>query len=202
LRAAQQLNMKVKAIVSELSDEQAVINQGQENSGHKDFTFIERARYALLLEEQSNSRDVIMKALGVDDKGYLSHMTTVAKGISLAIIDAIGRAPEIGQPRWQDLLKSLGDDKKKLRAKEIVNETSFKDELDSDQRFKKLLADLTEKKAATGPETRSADDGTVLAIISRSRKGLNLSFDDKATSGFGDFVTDRLASLFQEFKQK
>jgi ParB family transcriptional regulator, chromosome partitioning protein len=46
LRAAQQLNIEIKAIVGTFSDEEALIAQGQENSGRKNLTYIERARLA------------------------------------------------------------------------------------------------------------------------------------------------------------
>ena len=49
LRAARELGIKVRAVVRDLTDEQLVIAQGQENSGRTDLTFIERARFAARL---------------------------------------------------------------------------------------------------------------------------------------------------------
>ncbi len=52
LRAVSELNRPVKAVVRELTDEQLVIAQGQENNERQDLTFIEKARFASRLTEQ------------------------------------------------------------------------------------------------------------------------------------------------------
>jgi len=46
LRAVFELGLPVKAVVRDLTDEQLVIAQGQENNEREDLTFIEKARFA------------------------------------------------------------------------------------------------------------------------------------------------------------
>jgi ParB family transcriptional regulator, chromosome partitioning protein len=92
LRAARELGIKVRAVVRSLTDEQLVVAQGQENSGRTDLTFIERARFAVRLEDRKFSREIIMASLNVD-KGALSRLIAIATRIPAAVIDAIVPAP-------------------------------------------------------------------------------------------------------------
>ncbi|MFN6984441.1 MAG: plasmid partitioning protein RepB, partial [Rhizobium oryzihabitans] len=46
LRAVSSLGIPVKAVVRDLSDEQLVVAQGQENNERRDLTYIEKARFA------------------------------------------------------------------------------------------------------------------------------------------------------------
>ncbi len=51
VRAAGELGIKVKAYVRDLNDDKLVVAQGIENSAREDLTFIERAVFALRLED-------------------------------------------------------------------------------------------------------------------------------------------------------
>ena len=81
LRAARDLGRMVRAVVRDLSDEELVVAQGQENSARTDLTFIERARFACRLEERKFTRETIMAALSVE-KANLSRMISISKSRS------------------------------------------------------------------------------------------------------------------------
>jgi ParB family chromosome partitioning protein len=198
LRAARELNIKVRAVVRPLTDEQLVIAQGQENSGRTDLTFIERARFAARLEDRKFSREVIMASLNVD-KAALSRLIAVATRVPALVIDAIGPAPAIGRVRWQELSDLLQDDDKRGRAVEIVNSPTFA-AMDTDRRFETVAAGVRGRIARARAEAWTADDGTQAAKISREGKKLTLSFDDRVAPKFGDFVKERLQKLYDEFK--
>ena len=66
LRALKELRRKVRAIVLNLSDEELVIAQGQENSARLDLTFIEKVMFAIALDDHHYSRETIEAALTVD----------------------------------------------------------------------------------------------------------------------------------------
>ena len=106
LAAIRQLGLKVRAVVRDLSDEQLVVSQGQENNARTNLSYIERALFAVRLEERSFSRDVIMSALGVD-KAALSKMISVVRQIPVDLVEAIGAAPEVGRRRWMELADLL-----------------------------------------------------------------------------------------------
>lgn len=198
LRAARELGIKVRAVVRALSDEQLVIAQGQENSGRTDLTFIERARFAANLEGRKFSRETIMASLNVD-KAALSRLISIASRVPYEIIDAIGPAPAFGRVRWQELSDLLDQDGNRTRALGIVAATSFAT-MDTDKRFEALHGKLREKSQRTPAETWSAADGTRAARVSRSGKKLTLIFDDRIAPAFGEFISARLQSLYDEYK--
>jgi ParB family chromosome partitioning protein len=198
LRAARELGIKVRAVVRSLTDEELVVAQGQENSGRTDLTFIERARFAARLEDRKFSRDVIMSALNVD-KAALSRLIAVATRIPPAVIEAIGPAPAFGRVRWQELMESLEEQGTRARALEITTEPLFA-ELDTDARFETLMRNLRSRAARGRAEAWISDDGTHAARISRTGKKLTLVFDDRVAPRFGDFIRQRLASLYAEYK--
>ena len=88
LRAAHDLGVKVRAVVRDLSDDELVVAQGQENSGRTDLTFIERARFAARLEERHFSRETIMAALAID-KSNLSRLISIATRLPAEIVEGI-----------------------------------------------------------------------------------------------------------------
>ncbi len=198
LRAARELGIRVRAVVRELTDEQLVIAQGQENSGRTDLTFIERARFAARLEDRKFSRETIMAALNVD-KAALSRLIAVATRVPAPLIEAVGPAPGFGRVRWQELMELLDEGENRIRAQEIVTASAFA-ELDSDKRFEALYDGLRLREVRARPETLSAEDGTRVARIMRSGKKLVLTFDDRATPQFGDFVKEKLQALYDEYK--
>lgn len=198
LRAARELEIKVRAVVRPLTDEQLVIAQGQENSGRTDLTFIERARFAARLEDRKFSREIIMASLNVD-KAALSRLISIATRVPSDVIDAVGPAPTFGRVRWQELSDLLELENNRARAIEIVKVPGFH-ELDTDKRFETLMAGLREKTSRARAETWAAKDGTHAAKVSRSGKKLTLTFDDRVAPKFGDFVRTKLQSLYDEFK--
>ncbi|SCB50354.1 plasmid partitioning protein RepB [Rhizobium multihospitium] len=198
LRAARSLGIDVRAVVRPLSDEELVVAQGQENSGRTDLTFIERARFAARLEDRKFSRETIMAALNVD-KAALSRLIAIATRVPTEVIDAIGAAPSFGRVRWQELSDLLDRDENRRRAIAHVKAPGFSD-LESDKRFESLAAALRDVTSRARAETWSASDGTHAAKVMRSGKKVTLMFDDRIAPQFGDFVRDRLQSLYDEYK--
>ncbi len=145
LRAARDLGVPVRAVVRAISDDELVVAQGQENSGRTDLTFIERARFAARLEDADFSRETIMAALTVD-KTDLSRLIAIATRIPGEIVEAIGPAPGIGRPRWQDLSDLLREAAQRTRAARIAAEPDFAKRT-SDGRFETLLARLRKAPA-------------------------------------------------------
>ncbi len=196
LRAARDLGIKVRAVVRDLTDEQLVIAQGQENSGRTDLTFIERARFAAVLEDRKFSRDIIMASLNVD-KAALSRLIAVARRVPADIIDAIGPAPAFGRVRWQELTELI--EREGARARAIVAEESFVS-MDSDKRFETLHGKLRARATRARMEPWNANDGARVARISHAGKRFTVSFDDSVAPSFGAFVTKRLQALYDEYK--
>ncbi|KAF0123250.1 MAG: Plasmid partitioning protein RepB [Methylocystaceae bacterium] len=200
LKAAQDLGIKIKAVVRNLDDRQLIIAQGIENSARRDLTFIERAIFAKSLEDSGHDRSVIMAALSTD-KTELSKLITVARALPDAIIRAIGPAPKAGRRRWLQFADLLRTRKTLIRVEAVLSEPNLP--ADSDARFLKAFAAAGEKGSKLArAEIWKRPDGAALARISRDPKATVLRFDEKAEPDFGAYVVERLADLYEEFRTR
>ena len=196
LRAAAKLGLKVKAIVQNLSDNELVIAQGKENLDRQDLSFIEKALFALRLEEAGYPRDVIMAALSTD-KADLSRYISVARGIPQTLILAIGPAPKAGRARWLALVDAVSSAPKKVEA--IIEGEAFAN-LDSDQRLQHLLSKMAVRDAKkAGGEIWKTRQGQRAAQIERSGNKTRITFDERMVPEFAEYLTTRLDELFEEF---
>ncbi|OAP36600.1 plasmid partitioning protein RepB [Sinorhizobium glycinis] len=200
LAALREIGGKVKAVIRELSDDQLVISQGQENNARTDLSFIERSLFASRLEDRGFSRETIMSALGVD-KAALSKMITVVRRLPVEVIEAIGAAPSFGRRRWMELADRLENDGRRAKALSHLRQSAFS-EMDSDRRFEKLFAFLAETKARARSETWLAPDRTRPVRIRDTDTETTLAFSKKAAPGFAEFVRQRLDALYLEYQQE
>lgn len=106
LRAVADLGRKVRAVVRPMTEAELVIAQGVENSARKDLTYIEKAVFAMRLEDRGFERPVIMDALSTD-KGELSKLISVARDVPEHLVSAIGPAPKAGRRRWLAMAELL-----------------------------------------------------------------------------------------------
>ncbi len=198
LRAVSELGFPVKAVVRDLTDEQLVVAQGQENNEREDLTFIEKARFAHKLNSQF-SRDVVIAALSID-RSNLSKMILLIDALPSEIIDAIGAAPGIGRPSWQQFAEMF----QKISSPKNLIDYAVSDEvqsLPSGDRFKTVMAKLKPARTARGiPEVMATPDGDRLAQVTKSKSKLEIIIDRKATPDFAAFVLEQLPKLFQEYR--
>jgi len=195
LRAANELNRPVRAIVRSLSDVELVVAQGKENNERRDLTFIERALFAAHLEERDFDRGTIQAALGVD-KPEVSRLISVATTISSDLILAIGPAPKVGRPRWLALAERLSDSGAAQKVKAVLSTDPFQ-QADSDGRFNLVFAALQPKRPGASSETYKMEGGRTLARLERSGKTLRLTTNVPA---FREFLEARLPELLKEFE--
>jgi len=181
VRALKELSLKVKATVRNLTDEELVVAQGQENNARTNLSFIERARFAKQLEDRKFTREVISQSLCIDP-GNLSRLISVASSIPLDIIDAIGPAPSIGQGRWMDLSASM-DNRAHQKVRKAFTSDDFQ-RLSSDARFQFVLAQVKKTERAQ-TEAWTATDGLKVAKYTRGDKKFQLTLDEKLAPEFG-----------------
>ncbi len=200
LKAAQDLGIKIKAVVRNLDDRQLIIAQGIENTARRDLSFIERALFAKSLEDSGHDRSVIMAALSTE-KTELSKMISVARALPEALVREIGPAPKAGRRRWLQLAELLRSRKSLARVETALSAPNFP--ADSDARFLRTLAAATDKSSATDrAEVWKRPDGAALARISRDAKATIVRFDEKAEPDFGAYVIERLSDLYEEFRTR
>jgi ParB family chromosome partitioning protein len=197
LAAVKELGIAVRAVVRELTDEQLVVSQGQENNARTDLTFIERSFFAYRLERRGFSRDIIMSSLGVD-KAAVSRMIALIERLPEAVIAAIGRAPGFGRSRWADMADFLEDEANRADALAVVATGAFLART-SDERFDYLFNSF--QNAATKPRVSTwAAGGRRNAVrITETGTRLNLIFDKAVAADFGAYVERRLDDLYAAY---
>ncbi|MER9240936.1 plasmid partitioning protein RepB [Mesorhizobium sp. M0633] len=200
LAAVSQLGRMVRAVVRDLTDEQLVVSQGQENNSRSDLSYVERCYFAAKLEAKGFSRDIIMASLGVD-KAALSRMIALVARLPAEIIEAIGTAESVGRQKWAELADLLEEKGKRAKALKAIQDPEFAART-SDERFQ-AIHDLV-KTAAKKPERTvwTAANGSRLVNISDSETKMTFAFDKRIEPEFASFVRERLQTLYDEFRQK
>ena len=207
LRAAALLGRPVKAVVRDLKDRDHVIAQGQENSARANLSFIERALFAGSVARLNYDEDssTILAALSVD-RSNLSKLLSVAS-LPAEVLRAIGPAKGVGRDRWYELKILLENPANLSTAHEVVRRDGFED-LPSDERFHALVSGVK----ATKPRSRSEPanqnwapkDGALSAVISKDGKRFTLALKarGKDAQAFGEYLSGRLDSLYEAFRQE
>lgn len=199
LRAAIVLERSVKAIVRQLTDEELIVAQGQENGPRVDLSFIERALFAKRLDAHGFDRDRISQALSVD-KPEISRLLQVADVIPTEIVLAVGPASKIGRPRWLAFADLLKDKAAAARIAEFIAEGQFR-AIDTNERFARLWAQaqgakVPKKDSAGKIRTRK---GIVLASIERTTKGAKITITSEE---FSKFLDARMSDLVEQFEKE
>jgi ParB family chromosome partitioning protein len=199
LRAVKALGGKVKAVVRNLSDEELVIAQGQENHEREDLSFIEKCMFARRLESRGFSRTTIIAAMSIY-KSDLSNMISVANKIPEEIVAAIGPAPGVGRRGWIELSEFMSDPRAKQVIQAAIADPSFA-RMDSDSRFKKVAAST--KAQPQKPRVESwTFGGRPIAKVTEDADRVVLAIDRRKSPEFAAFVLTRLQALYSEFEAK
>jgi ParB family chromosome partitioning protein len=202
LAAVKDLGIKVRAVIRELTDDQLVVSQGQENNARTNLSYIERALFAARLEDRSFARETIMAALGVD-KAALSKMISIVRAIPITLVEAIGSAPEVGRRRWMELVDLLP----KGRVPDLLALLSADNgsTVSSDQRFEMAVNALRKKpeaqKAAASPESWVPRDKSVSVTVKSTAKKAVVTYEAKNGPLFATFIATRLDDLYEAFQQ-
>jgi ParB family chromosome partitioning protein len=199
LRAIHELGLPVSAVVRDLTDEQLVVAQGQENNERQDLTYIEKARFADRLQRRFD-RETIMAAMSLY-KSDLSNMLSVVSRISDSLIDAIGPAPSVGRRSWMELADTLSEGNSTDAAFSYLEMPEIR-RLASEERFKALLAHLKPRPDKARADIWSTPSGGRLAKVTQSDTRVEIIIDRALAPEFASFVLDQLQSLFEEHRSK
>jgi ParB family transcriptional regulator, chromosome partitioning protein len=198
LKVLRELGLKVRAVVRSLTDEQLVIAQGQENSARRDLSFIERASFAVLLEDRGFGRETIMAALTVD-KTELSRLLSCRRSLPDELVFAIGAAPKAGRRRWMEMAECLqGSDASNVLF-EIRADPTFQ-KLDSDARFLRIFAAISNRTSSRKAPTWVDEDGKKIARIDDDAGWFRISIDKTVDADFGAFLLDQLPALLRAYR--
>lgn len=198
--ALKRLGRKVKTFIRDLSDDELIIAQGNENLERKDLSFIEKALFARRLEERGTSRAVIMATFGTSSRGVLSEMIALARKLPDELIQAIGPAPGIGRPKWDAMATLLVN---KSDALETVLTSDVIQNLDSTERFNAILASLksaNKELPKTVAQSWRSDDTRVRVVARSKSKVYAVEFSESEGQAFGEWISDNVSRLYNEYK--
>ncbi|GJD60512.1 plasmid partitioning protein RepB [Methylobacterium frigidaeris] len=198
IQAARRLDRSVRAVVRPLTDAELVVAQGKENLERQDLSYIERAFFALRLEEHGFPRATITAAMGVG-KGDLSTLISVARTVPAEIVRAIGPAPAAGRPRWMLLAERIKA-ARPGRVASLLADAGFQ-ERPTNERFAAVLNALAPPAAKPpAPQVWSDEAGRGIARIERRPDRVALSFDETLEPGLADYVLDRLPEILAAYR--
>lgn len=201
--AAKAAGKLVRAIEVEMPDLDLVMAQGIENAERQDLTWIERALFASRMDGAGIKPRNIYAALSIED-AELARMRTVYRAIPADVIEAIGRAPKIGRPRWLDLAKIVASE---TLALELIREelsSRARGGETSDEKFQRVLS------AVRIPQTAPATPRTPIVAKAGNRYGdyvasakeMRISADGALGREFLKFVEAELPTLADRFTQE
>ena len=201
IRAARELGLPVRAIVRALGDAELVMAQGVENSAREDLSFIERATFALRLEERGHDRALVQRALSID-RAEASKLVAVARAIPPELVMAIGRAPKIGRGRWQ-ALAALATSAAALKRVLVALEQDGIAGATSDERFALVMAAASSRgPKKEGVATRVfTRQGTLIARATRKGRALTLALEAKVDAAFNDYLVAYLPEMLEAFER-
>lgn len=200
LEALRQLGKPVRAVVRVLSDVELIVAQGKENLERRDLSFIERALFAARLEDRGFDRAALTAALAVH-KGNLSTMIAIARSAPVDLILAIGPAPKIGRPRWEQLTEALRAPGAAAKAKAATETAAFRS-ADTDARFAIVSTTLQPERRVSDPRTIEGEGGKPLARVDQSGDRIKLTIDDGETAAFGSYLVRQLPEIYAAFRRR
>ena len=211
LKALRSIGAPAKALVRSLSDEEAILAQGQENTQRLDPSFIEKSLFANALTSGGYEQAVILDALAID-KPMLSRMTKVARSIPKSVIERIGSAHGIGRRRWEDLADQARKDG--IDLEKIAASLRFDNAGTSDDRFG-LVSDavtqtqrsLTAGRTAPPPTlTIKSKDGTTLAAVTETARAFTFKLSKSETPEFSQWMRENaeaeLTRLYETWRSE
>lgn len=197
--ACQQLGLQVRAMVVEISDEDAVIAQGLENAARLENSYIEKALFVAEISDAGYTSDTIRKALGID-KTQASKMRGVVRDIPREVITAIGAAHGVGRRPWEDLRKALSLDTAPDQARLL---SMIDRDLPSPDRLKGLNAKLKQLSSArNAPPAPQVRLGNGDFQLNRTPRSLLVKAGRSAPEAFLRHLEDEMENIYQEWLKK
>ena len=210
---------KIRALVANLNDDDAVRAQISENMARRDLTFIEKALFAReLVDSGFGTQSQVAEVLTVT-KSSVSMALTIIDMLGRDLAQAIGPGIGIGRPRWEALARLIeerGADAEELAdlARETHSRIGLAQVIESDSTppdasvaaFDAVMAHL-EKQARTRPaqktdrNTQTARsqpvtlDGQHAGRIRGTDQGLRV---DLTAGPFADWLENRADSVLQD----
>jgi ParB family transcriptional regulator, chromosome partitioning protein len=161
IAAARVLGVRVRALVTQMDDEQRIITQGIENTVRQDLSFIEKAMFAHRLREAGIPDQTIRASLNIDVGAPKA--TTRWRSLAEKFRDHADRFAGANRPALLSAIESS--------PFTPANSESSEDVDPSDLRFKRaatLVAHALDKAPADGDAAPVMSGDTIIAVLKRT----------------------------------
>ena len=202
-RALAELGQKIEARIGDFSDRDLVVAQGMENAERQDLTFIERALFSAEMETAGIKPKDINAALGVDD-AQMSKFRSVTRMLPKSLIELIGRAPNVGRPRWLELVALVQDDTQLQDLEKTLSADKVR-ALTSDERFVSALMMLMGQgvaKAQTKAQRKKGVAFTEAGEVLFGKSDMHIRVASQHGDAFKAFMLAELPELEARFLVK
>ena len=201
VRALGEIGRAIDAQVVDYSDRDLIIAQGIENASRQDLSWIERALFAARMADRGLRPRDVRAALGVDD-AQLSKFRTVTRAVPAQVIEAIGRAPGIGRPRWLELAEAMSDAERREAVQRVL-EDGTGEGCSSDDRFSAALrAANRAQEAARPPRPSPARPLSELGTVTFGRSHVRIALSGPHADGFKTFLEGELDELVRRYRER
>lgn len=216
LAACDELGIKVRAIVTELADDEALKDQLLENQERQDLSFIERALVASellnggFLPEGSRTNRAAAEIMNLTEAG-VSQLLNVVRSVGEELILAIGPSPSVGRPRWEELKRSMSESS--IGSKALVEVAMTAHEASekptgprSDDAFLAVLTAAQPKSTGVARATgkpRISISGVGTAAVRSSGRGKRLELELEAKEeAFISWLEGKAPDLIKELHDR
>ena len=209
---------RVRALVANLDDDDAMRAQISENMARRDLSFIEKALFDKeLVETGFGNQSQVAEVLTVS-KSAISMAIAIVETVGPDLVRAIGPAHGIGRPRWDALGQAIdaarADPDRLIRIAEDVHDkatVAMIEGSDFDPADVSVKAFEAVEKAVSQPAaTRGGSGGataprtrrralTVGGAVKRTARGVTIELDE---GDFADWVETRAETLIEELHDR
>lgn len=195
LLACQHLGIDVRASILELTDEEALVALGVENSARQDTSFIERALFVNQISELGYNGVVIRKATGISET-QVYKMRAIAQAIPRDLITKIGAAHGAGRRQWEALAKLC-----KTAGKNQLS--AVQGSLTADHSVDRLSQAITAFTPARAPSPAPAKQGLADGAITAKKTGkkLTLSVLKEKDAAFVDHLLEQVPEIYEKWRR-
>lgn len=218
LLACRHLGIPVKAVVRDIDEDVAIMSQAAENIVRENLSYIERARLAASMVDDAGLDPSQVEQAFQCGPPERSRYLKIGRGIPGDIAAMIGKAPEIGRPRWEKLADILAADPAAItRVRDALSADNEEGHgaLSSDERFK-IAHRAASQRGGTGTSRpdRSSEPvrvalgtaGRSVATIEKRADGVRVTIDQAPEDGFVDWLMEHgeaaMGVLLREFHRQ
>lgn len=232
LEAVRRLGLTLRAAIHELSDDEALRIQGAENNQRLNPSFIEKALFAIRLNEDGKwSREIVCETLSIHTS-ILSRMLKIVSAVGPEVIEDLGPCHDVGRRQWE----ALAEDLSLLDLRKISRPDMEFSHLDQEVRFEAFRTEVTDRLKAAAPDPASSQSdpepagsgsagkdtaptgssprrtrvkipfgrtGAGRVSISENQRAVNLSFQHGPdTEGFDVWLRENIDTVVREIQDR